>query len=304
MKPEQNTTNVPASLGLKSFVLLFLAALIWGFAFVAQKTGMHYVGPFTFNGIRFIMGSITLLPLLIFLKRTSIINPNQALIFSFPGGILAGTVLFIAASLQQIGIMNSTAGNAGFITSLYVILVPVFGLIWKQKTTWMLWAGAILAITGLFFLTNVKAFYFTKGDGLILVSAIFFAFHVLIIGRLASRANAVILSIMQFAVCGTLSLILAFIREKIIWDSIVNAWIPLLYGGIMSVGVAFTFQVVAQKNVHPAYAAIILSLESLFAAIGGWIMLDEHYTFTGLLGAALMLSGVILSQLRPEKINR
>ncbi len=283
----------------KSFILLFLAALIWGLAFVAQKTGMKYIGPFTFNGIRFILGSISLLPLTFIPKKSSPQNNKKSSKLLITGGLLAGIVLFAGASLQQIGILKSTAGNAGFITSLYVIFVPILGLIWKQKTTILLWTGATLAITGLFFLTNTKNFHFSEGDGLVLVCAFFFAFHVLIIGWLSPKTDALLLSTFQFAICGFLSFVVAIFTEEISWSSILNAFIPLVYGGIMSVGVAFTFQVVAQKNVSPAYAAIILSLESLFAAIGGWIILGETFTQKGLFGAALILSGVIISQLKP-----
>jgi drug/metabolite transporter (DMT)-like permease len=282
----------------KSNLILLLAAVIWGFAFVAQKAGMEHVGPFTFNGIRFIIGSITLLPFvrLIKIKFTESNYYSQKQLFIY--GSLAGVILFAGASFQQIGIVKTTAGNAGFITSLYVIMVPIFGFFWKHHTNLQTWIGAILALFGLYFLSVTDGLSLSPGDGIVLMSAVFFAFHVLIIGKFSPRSDPIKISIIQFTICAIVSFILAFATEEITWTGVKGAIIPLLYGGIFSIGIAFTLQVIGQRKAKPSHAAIILSLESLFAAIGGWILLNESFSFRGMIGCILMLTGIIISQIK------
>jgi drug/metabolite transporter (DMT)-like permease len=286
---------------VKSDALLLTTAIIWGFAFVAQRVGMDYVGPFTFNGIRFAIGSLSLLPLVLLSrgKRTPSDNilPPAGLKTILLGGGALGLALFAGASLQQIGLVYTTAGKAGFITGLYVIIVPILGLIWRQQPKIGTWIGAFLAAIGLYFLSVTEQFTIALGDLLVLIGAFFWAAHVLIIGWLSPRINSIKLAFSQYLACSMLSLVVAVALETISMQSISQAAIPILYGGLLSVGIAYTLQVIAQREAHPAHAAILLSLEAVFAAIGGWLILDEVISARGLFGCGLMLAGMLLSQL-------
>lgn len=281
--------------------LLLMTAVIWGFAFVAQRVGMDYVGPYTFNGVRFALGSLSLLPLLVVLKdRKSPARrrpPRATRRTVLWGGGLAGLFLFAGASLQQVGLVYTTAGNAGFITGLYVVVVPILGLTMRQSTHLGTWLGACLAAVGLYFLSITEAMSIAWGDFLVLIGAFFWAAHVLIIGRLSPRMDALNLAVTQFAVCALLSLLTAAAIESPTWSGLRQAAVPILYGGLGSVGVAYTLQVVAQKDAHPAHAAIFLSMEAVFAAIGGWWLLGEVLTARGMAGCGLMLLGMLVSQL-------
>ena len=277
--------------------LLLLAAIIWGFAFVAQRMGMEHIGPFLFNGIRFLMGCIILLPVLFIIKPKEY---NLLPIFSKKGiisGSLLGIVLFLAASAQQIGMISTTAGNAGFITGLYVIFVPIFGIIVGQVVPKIIWPAALMAIFGLYLLSVNEDFLISRGDLWVSVSAILWAVHVLMIGRFSKQSNPIFLAFQQFSICGILSIITAFLIEQVNMGEIIMTWGPLLYGGILSVGVAFTLQIAGQKNAHPASASLLLSSESLFAAIGGWLVLNEKMSFRAIIGSALILSGIVLVQI-------
>ncbi len=284
---------------LKSDSLLLLTAMIWGLAFVAQRVGMEHVGPFTFTGIRFLLGVLSLLPLLYFFPKTTQTTKDKPLPFFWKrwGGLLAGILLFGGISLQQIGLQYTTAGKAGFITGLYVVLVPIFGLFIKHKTGLGTWIGAILAVIGMYLLSVKGNFQIEQGDLLLIISTGFWACHVLVIGWLSPYLHAIKLSIYQYATTGVISLIIAFIIEPVSLSGIYRAGLPILYGGIMSVGVAYTLQVIVQKTAHPAHAAIILSLETVFAAIGGWLFLDERLSFRALLGCGFMLGGMLFAQL-------
>ena len=286
---------------LKSDALLLTTAIIWGFAFVAQRVGMDYVGPFTFNGIRFAIGSLSLLPLVILSRGEhtpghNILQPADLKTILLGGGAL-GLALFSGASLQQIGLVYTTAGKAGFITGLYVIIVPLLGLFWRQQPKIGTWVGAILAAFGLYFLSVTEQFTIALGDLLVLIGAFFWAAHVLIIGWLSPRINPIKLAFSQYLACSILSLITAAVIEDVDMNSIFQAAIPILYGGLLSVGIAYTLQVIAQREAHPAHAAILLSMEAVFAAIGGWLLLGEIISARGLFGCALMLAGMLLSQL-------
>lgn len=281
--------------------LLVLTAAIWGLAFVAQRAGMEHVGPFTYNGIRFALGSLSLIPLLFLIRKQ-----EQKYNFSLAGaktvffsGLMLGLVLFTAASLQQVGLVYTTAGNAGFITGLYVVLVPILGLLWKQASDSGTWIGAGLAAVGLYFLSVTDSFSIAFGDLLELAGAFFWAGHVLLIAWLSPKINPIRLSFVQFVICSVLSLLTAFVFEEISLQGILDAAVPILYGGFCSVGIAYTLQVVAQKYAKPAHAAIILSMESPFAAIGGWLILNEILSGRSLFGCALMLAGMLISQLWP-----
>ncbi len=286
---------------VKSDALLLTTAIIWGFAFVAQRAGMDYVGPFTFNGIRFAIGSLSLLPLVLMSREqrtaTNKILPNPGLKTILFGGAALGLALFSGASLQQIGLVYTTAGKAGFITGLYVIMVPVLGLFWKQQPKIGTWIGVILAAIGLYFLSVTEQFTIEMGDLLVLIGAIFWAAHVLIVGWLSPRINPIKLAFSQYVACSILSLITASVVELITLSSIFEAAIPILSAGLLSVGIAYTLQVIAQRDAHPAHAAILLSLEAVFAAVGGWLILGEIISPRGLVGCGLMLAGMLLSQL-------
>ncbi len=288
---------------MKSNALLLITAAIWGFAFVAQRVGMDFVGPYTFNGVRFALGSLSLVPLLVMTANgasgaagSSAVPTTWKTIF---GGVLAGSALFLGASFQQVGLVYTTAGNAGFITGLYVVIVPLMGLVWGQRPGAGTWVGAILAAVGLYFLSVTAAFTISYGDVLELIGAFFWAGHVHIIAWLSRRIQPLRIAFVQFVTCALLSLAAAVWLEEMTWGGIESALMPILYGGLMSVGIAYTLQVVAQKEAHPAHAAIILSLEAVFAALGGWMLLGELLSLRGLIGCALMLTGMLLSQVGP-----
>ncbi len=288
---------------IKSDLLLLITAILWGFAFVAQRAGMEYIGPFLFNGIRFALGSLILLPIISMLKikgeRKK--HPNESK-FNFIGGISAGLILFLAASLQQIGVKYTVAGKAGFITGLYVILVPILGIFLKHKLSRNTWSGAILATVGLYFLSVTTKFTICFGDFMVFLGAIFWAVHVHIIGNFSAKVSSVKLASIQFAICSLLSLVFAIIFEEIRISAILNAAIPILYGGIISVGIAYTLQIIAQKEAPPAHAAILMSLEGVFAVLGGWLILAEILSLRALFGCTLMLTGMIFSQLNRKSV--
>ncbi len=280
----------------KSDFILFCVAAIWGFAFVAQRMGMDYVGPFTFNGLRFVLGCLSLLPVIVLQRNRSNTSSDGGNIFK--AGSIAGFFLFCGISLQQIGLVYTTAGKAGFITGLYVIFVPIIGLFLKgNRTSTGTWAGALLACAGMYLLSVTKDMKIGFGDILVLFSAVCFAFHLIIIGRLSNRFDTAKLSLIQCIVCAGLSLGVAGIFESFVLADILKVAIPLLYGGVLSVGVAYSLQIYGQKNSPPSHAAIIFSLEAVFAAVGGWLILNEILSGRAILGCAMMLAGMLVSQL-------
>jgi drug/metabolite transporter (DMT)-like permease len=285
---------------LKADALLMVTAMIWGFAFVAQRIGMEHVGPFTFNGVRFALGSLSLLPLLLRgnFRTTSPGHRQPAEAASLlRAGSAAGIALFLGASLQQVGLVYTTAGKAGFITGLYVVIVPLLGLFWRQQPDAGTWIGAALAAVGLYLLSVTGTFTIQIGDLLELLGAFFWAGHVLIIGHYSPRIDALRLAFVQYAACSLLSLLAAAAVETVTMEGLIGAAVPIFYGGVLSVGVAYTLQVVAQKDAHPAHAAILLSMEAVFAALGGWMLLEETLSLRGAIGCGLMLAGMLLSQL-------
>jgi drug/metabolite transporter (DMT)-like permease len=292
--------NIMKMTTFKANIFLLLAAAIWGFAFVAQKVGAEYLDAFSFNGIRFTLGSLSLIPLIIYnnkkSKQTNSVPKNKKSVI--PAGIIAGTILFSAASLQQLGMTSNSSGKAAFITGLYIVLVPVFGIFLKQYIKLSGWLGVIVAITGLYFLCIKGSFSVSKYDVYLLIGSFFWTAHILVIDHFTKKVDALRLSCSQFIVCSVLSLTCAFIFEKITLGAVLNAAVPVLYGGLCSVGIAYTLQVIGQKYARPAPAAIILSMETVFASIGGFIILNENLGARGYLGCALMLTGMLLSQLQ------
>ncbi len=303
---------------IKSDAILLLAAVIWGLAFTAQRKGMEYVGPFIFNGIRFALGSLTLVPFIMAGRRKRLSRldsaPAEERISPVSGaagrmgllsaGVLAGSVLFVAVSLQQTGIVTTTAGKAGFITGLYVVIVPVLGIFAGSRTGRWTWLGAVSAVAGLYLLSIHGDFSIARGDLLVLAGALMWAVHVLVIGKLSPGRDSLPLASVQFAVVAVLSLVIAVFTEEISAGSILDAAIPIIYGGCFSVGVSFTLQVIAQREAPPSHVAIILSMEAVFAVLGGWIILGEVLSGRGILGCGLMLAGMIMSQLGSPYVRR
>jgi len=296
MKPKQSATHF----------LLLLTAMIWGFAFVAQRVGMEYVGPYTYNAVRFALGGLSLYPLIIYLKHKNRNEPQEKHLFvrqKRVGGLLLGLVLFSAASLQQVGLQYTTAGKSGFITGLYVVFVPLVGVFFRHKTSIFLWIAVLFAAVGMYLLSVTSLGTFSYGDMLTFFSALFWTVHVLLTGYLSPKMDSIKLAQKQFFVCALLCSIVAVCIEPIDLSQIFRAYIPILYGALLSVGVAYTLQVVVQKTAHPTYSAVILSLESLFAAIGGWIILNETLSLRSLIGCGLMLAGMMIAQIRPKAVK-
>jgi drug/metabolite transporter (DMT)-like permease len=285
---------------LKSDLLLLLAAFFWGTTFVAQRLGMEHLGPMTYNALRFAVGALTLVPVILTLRNNHVgwgLPHQPGYRFLLCGGTLAGLALFGGASMQQIGLIYTTAGKAGFITSLYVVLVPMAGLFLGQRCGWAVWSGAGLAVAGLYLLSVTESFTIARGDLFILIGAFFWTIHVLLIGYLARRTNPLGIACIQCVACSLLSLPVAALFEPITLSGIRAAALPILYAGIFSAGVAFTLQVVGQRTSPPAHASIVMSLETVFAALSGYLILDERFTPRDLAGCALMLAGLIVVQL-------
>jgi drug/metabolite transporter (DMT)-like permease len=290
------------SQAIRADLLMLLAAAIWGFAFVAQREGMETMGPFLFNTARFFIGTVFLLPIVWYLSKKKKVSTDKETSTKklWIAGIVAGLFLFTASSFQQVGIQYTTAGKAGFITGLYIFFVPLIGIFFGQRTGSGTWLGALIAVIGLYLLSINEDFSIARGDLLQLICAVFFAAHVLVIGYVAKRMDPLKLSLIQYFVSGVLSFFIAIAIEVITWQMIVDTAIPLIYAGIMSIGVGYTLQVVAQQHAKSSHAAIILGLEGAFAVLGGWLILDENLSTRGMIGCALMLSGMFLSQLLPR----
>ncbi len=286
---------------IKSDLILLVTALIWGLAFVAQRMGMEHIGPFTFNAIRFAMGAIVLLPFLFLMKgekkeRKQPAPGDRDLLMR--GGLIAGIVLFMGSSFQQYGIVYTTAGNAGFITSLYVIFTPILGLFVGQRPGIKVWIGAFIATIGLYLLSVTGSFNISTGDLLVLISAFFYAIHVLVIGWLSPKFNSIKIALLQFFAVAVMSFVASYISEIMIWEQIRKAAIPILYAGIFSTGLAFTLQIIGQRKTIPSHAAILLSFEAVFAVLGGWVILNESSTLRQIIGCVLMFVGIIIAQYR------
>ncbi|MGB1272548.1 MAG: DMT family transporter, partial [Endozoicomonas sp.] len=292
-------------------ILLLMVAAIWGVAFTAQIKGMDHLGPFLFNACRFALGFLSLLPVYFFLERRSKRNIQQSsqskkaydrrLLRVW--GPVTGVVLLMASSLQQVGLLYTTAGNSGFITGFYIILVPVLGMALGHATRPATWLGGAIALSGLYFLTVKEGMSFNRGDVLTLGSAVMYAIQILLIGWLSRRVHPLQLSLQQFLMTAVCSLVVALIYESIYIEAIINSLVPLLYTGVLSTSVAFTIQVIAQRDASSSHAAIIMSLEAVFAVLGGWLILDEQLEPGGILGCGLMMMGMLLSQLRRSKLT-
>ena len=299
---------------LYSDALLVLTAAIWGFAFVAQRVGMDDLGPFAFNAIRYAIGALVLLPLIRQRRKAAGATAAAATIAGAvdlpvrPAGlrrflpfIITGCVMFLGATLQQLGLVTTTAGNAAFVTSLYVVIVPLLGSFFGRKNSLKNYLAAFISVAGLYIITVGGGFKVAPGDLLVLAGSLFWACHILVIDHFAPRVDSVELSAGQFAVCGALSLAAALVFEPQPFDGILSAAVPLLYGGLFSCGVAFTLQIVAQRSAPPAHASILLAFEGLFGALGGVLLLGEPATLRLFAGGGLMLAAAIFSQLPDRK---
>ena len=312
----------------KSPALLFLTAVVWGVAFVAQSVGMDYVGPFTFNCIRCLIGAVVLVPCIWFLDgwkqrqggascgresagapdgascgRESAGAPSGASYGShalLAGGICCGLALFVASNLQQIGIQYTTVGKAGFITALYIVMVPVFGIFLKKRAGIRVWVSVALAVAGLYLLCITDRLALGKGDILVLLCAVVFAVHILVVDHFSAKADGVRMSCIQFLVCGLLSGVCMLIMERPEMPLILQAWQPILYAGVFSCGVGYTLQIVGQKGADPTVASLILSLESVVSVLAGWLLLGQRLSVRELGGCALMFAAILLAQL-PER---
>lgn len=285
---------------LGNSLLLLLTATIWGSAFVAQSVGMEHVGPFTFTFSRSIIGGIVLLPCILLLGKW---KKGFATKVEWIGGICCGTALCVASNFQQVGIQFTTVGKAGFITALYVVLVPIFGLFLKKRVPILIWGCVGLSVVGLYLLCMpAGAFTLALGDLLVLICAVLFTVHILVIDHFSPKGDGVVISCIQFFTCGVLSGIPMLFFENPSVGSMLDAKWSILYAGVLSSGVAYTLQVVAQKNVNPTVASLIMCLESVVAVLAGWIVLGQDMSSREILGCVLMFVAIVLAQLPvPEK---
>lgn len=284
---------------MKYRLLLLLAALIWGVAFVAQVVGMDSVGPYTFNGVRFILGSVALFPIIYFSKKED--NPLPTNIPLWLACLMVGLPLFAGATLQQVGLLYTTASKASFLTATYILMVPIAGIFLGQALRITHCIGALLAILGVYLMSITEGFTISSGDLLMLLCAIGFTVQIHMMTYLTQRFSPIILSSGQFMVAGVLNLILAFTLETPTWTGIEGAMWPILYTGLLSTGVAYTLQSVGQKYLPPTEASMILSMEMVFGGLSGVLILDETFTTRQFLGVIAMTAGVFLSQL-PGKV--
>lgn len=283
----------------RSNALLLVVTAIWGMGFVAQRLGMEHVGVFTYNALRFGMGVLALFLVLPLVRRFEPLRAQASLRTLLKASLLAGVLMFIASTLQTEGLAYTTAGKAGFITGLYVVLVPLLGLVWGQRTHAATWAGALLAVAGLYLLSVNEALQVSRGDWLVLASAFFWAAHIQALGFLTRKADPVHIAIGQFVVVTLLSLPGMLGWERPALAEISSASGAILYGGLMVVAVSFTLQVIAQRDAHPAHAAVIMVMEAVFAVLAGWLVLGESLSLRGFAGCALMTAGMLLSALTP-----
>lgn len=295
---------------LKGNIMLLIAALIWGSAFVSQSVGMDYVGPFTFITFRYFVGCIFLLPCIYIIhninskkinKSNNIKLKDRKDSIYIKGGIYCGIVLFIASSFQQIGMKYTTASKSGFITALYIIIVPLLGILFKKKVNHKVWIGVGISLLGMYMLCINENFEMNIGDILTLICAFCFSIHILIIDYFSPKVDGVKMSCVQFFVSGVLGIIPMVIFEDVQMVELIGAMTPILYAGVMSSGVAYTLQIVGQKYTSPVLATMIMSLESVFAAISGWLILNERLSAKELIGCALVFTAIIIAQMPESK---
>ena len=295
---------------MKGNLLLLLAAFIWGSTFVAQKSGMDLIGPLTFNGLRCLLGGLVLIPVALFIAKEDPIPDDaseeerkaytKTLLL---GGLCCGLVVFAASNLQQIGLLYTTAGKSGFITTLYVVFTPLCGIFLRKKIRPVTWLGVVMALFGLYLLCFKAGSPINMGDIITLLGSVGYTAHILVIDHFSPKVNGVKMSCLQFLVCGIISMPLAFIFEEIDWGNILNCWLPIAYAGVLSCGVAYTLQIIAQKNTEPVVASVLMSMESVFAVVCAALILGEMMSIKELIGCVIMFAALIIVQL-PSKEER
>lgn len=296
---------------LRSIFLLLTAAILWGSSFVAQSVGMDYIGPYTYLFTRSLVGSLFLIPVGIIYdkkvyRRECPISRSDSERRDYRktlliGGFFCGIAITVASALQQIGIQYTTVGKTGFITALYIVIVPILGLFLKKKCGFNVWISVAMAVVALYLLCITESFSITKGDAFILMCSFVYAIHILIIDHFSPKVNGVFLSLLQFSFCTLFSGLAMVIFEHPSWESILAAAGPILYTGILSSGVAFTCQIVGQNGINPAVASLILSLESVIAVLSGWLFLHETLSVRELIGCVIMFAAILLAQFRPRR---
>ncbi len=282
---------------LRGNLFLLTAAFLWGTTFVAQMTGMDNLGPFSYAACRYLLGFASLIFLWYFYREPRR-SAQRAGTYEagWKAGLGAGCIMFVATSFQQVAMLYTTAGKTAFITCLYIIFVPIFSVLWGRRIRVENWVGAILAVTGLYFLSIRGESALGMGDGLVLVSSFFWTAHILFIDRFAKRVDAIELSAAQVGICALFSFFVALALENLQWDAVLSAAFAIFYGGVMSAGVAFTLQIVGQKYAEPSHAAIIMSFEAVFGALASWIILGEIMSGMEICGCVLMATGMIATQ--------
>jgi len=282
-----------------SILLLMLTALIWGTAFVAQSVGMKYIKPFTFNFARFLIGGLVLLPVVSFTgKSRTAKGPARTETDrrSIKAGIICGVLLFAASSFQQFGILFTSVGKAGFITALYIIIVPVLGLFMKRKVPRTVWTAAVIALIGMYLLCVNEGFTISEGDILVFFCALVFSFHIMTVDHFSAGTDGVLISCVQFFTAGACSLCFMIPFEHPSFSAVLSAWLPVLYAGVLSCGVAYTLQIIGQKHVRPAIASLVMSLESVFSALAGWAILKETMSPKEVCGCILVFAAILIAQ--------
>lgn len=290
---------------LKGSILLLLCAMIWGAAFVAQSEGMQYVGPYTMGAARFFLAGLVLLPVIAVLdkKGWSQNRPRtrEQKKKQWTAGLICGVLLFAATTLQQFGLLQTTVGKSGFVTALYLIFVPVVGVFSGKRAGAKVWICAAVAVVGMYLLCVGAGFSVNRGDLLTLGCAVLFTLHICYVGAVAPQVDGVRLSCVQFFVCAALSAVGMLLTERPDWASIFACWLPIVYAGVFSGGVAYTFQIIGERDVQPAVASLLMSLESVFAALFGWILIGQRLSPRELLGCAVMFAAIVLSQLQERR---
>ncbi len=286
---------------IKGPLILTLCSLIWGTAFVFQSVGMDYIKPFSFLAARSFVGCIVLLPLIIYVRVKSSVHKPDTERNWLKGGLVCGVVLFAASAFQQIGIQYTTAGEAGFLTALYIVIVPVLGIFMGKKVGLRVWEAVVIALIGAFLLSVKDGFSVSPGAWWLLMCSLVFSFHILVCEKYGAKADPIKLSCMQFLVCGVLSAIFAFVIEHPTVSAFTGAAAAILYCGIMSSGVAYTLQIIGQRYTQATVASLIMSLESVFSALSGWVILGEILSLREIIGCVLVFSAVVLAQLPSKK---
>ncbi|MCI8282355.1 MAG: DMT family transporter [Lachnospiraceae bacterium] len=293
---------------IRNSLTLLLTAFIWGVAFVAQSVGMDYVEPFTFNCVRSLIGGVVLVPCIFLLDKLSPQRNQDYLALDLSGqkenqkklikgGVWCGIVICVASNLQQFGISYTTVGKAGFITALYIVIVPILGLFFRKKCSPAVWIGVVLAVFGLYFLCMTEGFSVQLGDFLVFLCALAFSVHIMVIDHFTQLVDGVKMSCIQFLVCGVISGVCMFLFENPSMSNILAAWQPILYAGVLSCGVAYTLQIVGQKGMNPTVASLILSLESVISVLAGLVLLGQKLSGREVAGCAFMFAAIVLAQL-------